>query len=202
MYSRNSQFINWKTFDAAFLHLPYQCVACLSAQLEKFHSCRHTLLSKCMLVWVCVCAARKTSNYFRMQISVFSADFFLLPATRQQHRPPSNIAVSSPSSSLPPPSSQSDFFVSTPKWQHWLPDRQTSQRASDNRHGIWSAANLSQWYADKTNKYQVSLFLFPFRRSVFTLPAALPMMERGNRVRRRGSGRVEGKKTTLANKFI
>lgn len=50
----------------------------------------------------CVCAARKTSNYFRMQISGFSADFFLLPATRQQHRPPSNIPIlNSPSCLIP-----------------------------------------------------------------------------------------------------
>lgn len=80
-------------------------------------------------------------------------------------------------------------------------DRQTSRRASDNRHGIWSAANLSQWYADKTNKYQVSLFLFPFRRSVFTLPAALPTQERKSRVWGERGG-WDGKKTTLANKFI
>lgn len=79
-----------------------------------------------------MCAARKTSNYFRMQISGFSADFFLLPATRQQHRPPSNIPILRPSSSLlPHPSWQSDFFVSTPKWQHWLPDRQTDRRAGE-----------------------------------------------------------------------
>jgi len=78
-----------------------------------------------------------------MQISGFSADFFflllrlLLPhGSRPRHQPNSPL----------------------PKWQHWQ-----TVSPTDSRHGIWSAPNLSQWYADKTNKYQVSLFLFSLR---------------------------------------
>lgn len=87
MYSRNWQFINWKTFDAAFLHLPYQCVACLSAQLKKFHSCRHTLLTNCMLVCVCVLLARHQITFVCKSAAFLQTFFFCLPHGSNIARP-------------------------------------------------------------------------------------------------------------------
>lgn len=137
-----------------------------------------------MCVWVCVMLARHQITFVCKSAAFLQTFFFCLPHGSNIARP-----ATSPSSALPPPcyliprGSLTFLFPHPSGSIGCQTDRQTSRRASDNRHGIWSAANLSQWYADKTNKYQVSLFLFPFRRSVFTLPAALPVLERESRER-------------------
>lgn len=119
----------------------------------------------CMCVRVCF--ARKTSNYFRMQISGFSADFFC--------------------AAVPHGSRQTPFEG---KRGQMGGERSGKGTETDS----WSAPNLSQWYADKTNKYQ-RFFFIPFGLSScsFFIPPSLL---------RCTSPEEKSWETTLANKFI
>lgn len=104
-------FINWITFDAALLHLRYQCVARLSA--EKFRSMMYRCVG--ILCWLTVCVrfcecARVCVLLARHQITFVckSAAFlqtFFLPSS-QPHGGSSNISshLPSPPTSCSPPS--------------------------------------------------------------------------------------------------
>lgn len=113
------------------------------------------LFSRMVSEYVCVsgrvCFARKTSNYFRMQISGFSADFLLF----------SFFVVMLPHGSRPTP-------------HPGQRERETGWR-KETETDSWSAPNLSQWYADKTNKYQ-RFFFIPFRLVLFFLLPAVPFL--------------------------
>lgn len=105
---------------------------------------------------------------------------------------------------LPHPSWQSDFFVSTPKWQHWLPDRQTDRRAGEPQITD-TAFDRQQIYL---NDMQIKLTSTKFRYFSFRFGALFSLCLLHSQ-RRRGraecgerEGGGDGKKTTLANKFI
>lgn len=179
------------------LHLRYQCRRSLISKEISLHDvslCRHTLRTDC----VCVCAARKTSNYFRMQISGFSADFFFLLPSSLPHG--SRAATSRTQLPCPLPLPSSHFFVTIPKWQHWQTVSVSSrQTGSDNTD---TAFDRQQIYL---NDMQIKLTSTKFRYVIsLSLSLSLSLFFRFHCTPSWvGVGKEQAKKkTTLANKFI
>lgn len=137
--SYSIQYINWKTILETSVISARESLISGSVNVTCDMSLsRLTFVSKCISVCVLECMwLTRNQITFVCKSAAFLQIFF------------ANLT--------PLPLSQLRFFFHAQAAT--LAD---SQRATDSRHGIWSPPNLSQWYADKTNKYQVSLFLFPF----------------------------------------